>query len=51
MGGYTKGQDIEIDEAHEIWPKLVDFIKQDQNFKSNYNDSIKDLKALIKFRE
>ncbi len=51
MGGYTKGQDIAIDEAHEMWPKLVDFIKQDQNFKSNYNDSIKDLKSLIKFRE
>ena len=30
-----------IDEAHEIWPKLVDFIKQDQNYKSNYDDSLK----------
>ena len=51
MGGYTKGQDAAIDEAHEIWPKLVDFIKQDQNYKSNYNDSIKDLKSLITLKE
>ena len=51
MGGYTKGQDAAIDEAHEIWPKLVDFIKQDQNYKSNYDDSIKDLKSLITLRE
>ena len=51
MGGYTKGQDISIDEAHEMWPKIVDFIKQDQNFKSNYDDSIKDLKSLITIKE
>ena len=51
MGGYTKGQDAAIDEAHEIWPKLVDFIKQDQNYKSKYDDSIKDLKSLITLKE
>ena len=51
MGGYTKGQDAAIDEAHEIWPKLVDFIKQDQNYKSNYDDSVKDLKSLITLQE
>ncbi len=51
MGGYTKGQDTAIDEAHEMWPKIVDFIKQDQNYKSNYDDSIKDLKELITLKE
>ena len=51
MGGYTKGQDIAIDEAHEMWPKIVNFIKQDQNYKSNYDDSIKDLKSLITLKE
>ena len=30
---------------------LVDFIKQDQNYKSNYDDSIKDLKSLITLKE
>ena len=51
MGGYTKGQDAAIDEAHEIWPKIVDFIKQDQNTKSSYDDSIKELKSLITLKE
>ena len=51
MGGYTKGQDTAIDEAHEMWPKLVDFIKQNKNYKSNYDDSIKDLKSLITLKE
>ena len=51
MGGYTKGQDTAIDEAHEMWPKIVDFIKHDQNYKSNYDDSIKDLKELITLKE
>ena len=51
MGGYTKGQDIAIDEAHEMWPKIVDFIKQDQNYKSNYDDSIKELESLITLKE
>ena len=51
MGGYTKGQDIAIDEAHEMWPKMVDFIKQDQNFKSKYDESIKELQSLIKVNE
>ena len=51
MGGYTKGQDTSIDEAHEMWPKIVDFIKQDQNLKSTFEESIKELKALINLKE
>ena len=51
MGGYTKGQDSSIDEAHEMWPKIVDFIKQDQNLKSTFDDSIKELKSLINIKE
>ncbi len=51
MGGYTKGQDSSIDEAHAMWPKIVDFIKQDQNLKSTFDDSIKELKSLINLKE
>ena len=51
MGGYTKGQDSSIDEAHEMWPRIVDFIKQDQNLKSTFEDSIKELKSLINIKE
>ena len=51
MGGYTKGQDSSIDEAHEMWPKIVDFIKQDQNLKATFDESIKELKLLINLKE
>ena len=51
MGGYTKGQDSSIDEAHEMWPRIVDFIKQDQNLKSTFEESIKELKSLINIKE
>ena len=47
MGGYTKGQDNAIDEAHSMWPKIVEFIKQDQNTKSSYDESINELKLLL----
>ena len=47
MGGYTKGQDESIDEAHEMWPKIINFIKQEQNTKASFNDSLEELKALI----
>lgn len=51
MGGYTKGQDSSIDEAHEMWPKIVEFIKQDQNSKSSYDDSVNELKLLINLKK
>lgn len=50
MGGYTKGQDKSIDEAHEMWPQIVNFIKQDQNIKSSMEDSIKELKKLLQIK-
>ena len=50
MGGYTKGQDNAIDEAHAMWPKIVEFIKQDQNIKSSYEDSINELKSLLNIK-
>ena len=50
MGGYTKGQDNAIDEAHLMWPKIVEFIKQDQNTKSSYEDSINELKVLLNIK-
>jgi flagellum-specific ATP synthase len=50
MGGYTKGQDSSIDEAHAMWPKIVEFIKQDQNTKSSYEDSINELKSLLNIK-
>ena len=51
MGGYTKGQDSSIDEAHEMWPTLVNFIKQNQNEKSSYSDSLEELKSIINIKK
>ncbi len=28
MGGYTQGQDKDLDDAILMWPKLIDFISQ-----------------------
>ena len=50
MGGYNKGQDSAIDEAHEMWPRIVEFIKQDQNIKSTFEDSKKELETLINLK-
>ena len=47
MGGYTKGQDLSIDEAHSMWPKILEFIKQDQNTKSSFDESLNKLKILL----
>ncbi len=51
MGGYTKGQDQSIDEAHSLWPKIVEFIKQNQDLKSSYDESIKKLYELIDIKK
>ncbi len=51
MGGYTKGQDSSIDEAHEMWPTLVNYIKQNQNEKSSYSDSLEELKSIINIKK
>ena len=36
MGGYTQGQDKDLDEAILMWPKLIDYISQSNSEKSDY---------------
>ena len=43
MGGYSQGQNAEIDSALNNWPKICDLIKQNYKTKSNFDDSIKNL--------
>ena len=43
MGGYVEGQDLVLDEAIKMWPKILDFISQKENEKTNFSDSIKGL--------
>ena len=39
MGGYSQGQDKDLDQAIQMWPKLIDFITQPHNEKSNFESS------------
>ncbi|MBF96545.1 MAG: Flagellum-specific ATP synthase [Alphaproteobacteria bacterium MarineAlpha9_Bin4] len=47
MGGYSKGQDKSIDDAHQIWPKIVEFMKQDSSEKDTFEGSYEKLKGLL----
>ena len=43
MGGYNQGQNVEIDNALENWPKICELIKQDFKQKSNFHESLQKL--------
>ncbi len=39
MGGYTQGQDQTLDQAITLWPKITDFIKQEETKKEPFSSS------------
>ena len=39
MGGYTQGQDQTLDQAISLWPKITEFIKQQENKKESFSSS------------
>ena len=43
MGGYTQGQDQTLDQAITLWPKITDFIKQQENKKESFSSSTSEL--------
>ena len=43
MGGYTQGQDQTLDQAISLWPKITEFIKQQENKKESFNSSSTEL--------
>lgn len=47
MGGYSAGQDPDLDLAVELWPKLMDIIKQPYDQKASFEDSVGALTALF----
>ena len=47
MGGYSKGQDKSIDVAQQLWPKIVEFMKQDSSEKDTFDGSYEKLKILL----
>ena len=46
MGGYTQGQDKDIDDAITMWPRIINFITQPHNQKADYEGSISELLTL-----
>ena len=46
MGGYTQGQNAEIDSALNNWTKICSLIKQNFKTKSDFNDSLQSLKTI-----
>ena len=47
MGGYNQGQDQILDQAITLWPKITEFIKQQENKKENFNTSANELLQLF----
>ena len=48
MGGYTSGQDPELDEAVALWPRLMAHIQQVETQKSDFSESKDALNSLMK---
>ena len=46
MGGYSKGQNSDIDSALNNWSKICELIKQNYKMKSNFNESCESLKKI-----
>ena len=46
MGGYTKGQDKDLDDAIAMWPKLIDFISQTNSQKASFDSAKTELLKL-----
>ena len=47
MGGYASGQDLELDLAIALWPKITAYVAQKANEAADYTESKQDLIALM----
>ncbi len=47
MGGYSQGQDPDLDLAVQLWPQLMGHVQQPYNEKSSFDDSVAGLQALF----
>lgn len=46
MGGYTPGQNADVDEAVRLWPKLQELIKQDSREAASFSRSVQEAIAI-----
>jgi len=51
VGAYAHGSDSRIDESIAIYPRLLDFLKQDMRNAVNLEDSMHDLDTLLKSQQ
>ena len=47
MGGYSQGQDPDLDMAITTWPAILEFLKQDYNETVNFTDAQKSINELV----
>ena len=47
MGGYVSGQDPDLDLAVQLWPSLIDHIRQSYDQKAHFEDSVNALQKLF----
>ena len=47
MGGYSPGQDTDLDLAVQLWPKLMGHVQQPYNEKATFDDSVAGLQGLF----
>ena len=47
MGGYVQGQDLDLDQAMQIWPNILQFLQQDDEEKCDFEKSAELLKNLV----
>jgi len=48
MGGYAPGQDPDLDEAYQKWPKIVEFLKQSPSKVERFDIAAEALSKLLK---
>ena len=47
MGGYVQGQDLDLDQAMQIWPNILQFLQQEDEEKCDFDKSVELLKNLV----
>ena len=47
MGGYSPGQDPDLDLAVQLWPQLMGHVQQSLNEKSSFDESVSGLQGLF----
>ena len=47
MGGYVQGQDLDLDQAIQLWPSITEFLQQNDEEKCGFDQSAEALRILV----